>query len=72
MGRVGVDGLCAHLRIGEVSHAYFKAGRGIAPEDLKSMCEKIYKRARAEKDLSSILQCGLQDRCRGVGAALAA
>lgn len=36
--------------IGEVSDLYFKTGRGVAPDDMKAMFEKIYKEKKAEKE----------------------
>ena len=36
--------------IGEVSHAYFASGRGMASSELRSMFDAIYRRKRAEKD----------------------
>src|SRR5215467_9035157 len=36
--------------MGEVSACFFRSGRGVAPDDLKSMFEKIYKKKKAEKE----------------------
>jgi uncharacterized protein (DUF697 family) len=39
--------------IGEVSDHYFKTGRGVSPDTLKDMFEKVYARKRAEKEASA-------------------
>jgi uncharacterized protein (DUF697 family) len=39
--------------IGEVSDHYFKTGRGVSPDTLKEMFEKVYTRKRAEKEASA-------------------
>ena len=39
--------------VGEVSDHYFRSGRGVAAEDLKSMFEKVYKQKRAEKEAAN-------------------
>jgi uncharacterized protein (DUF697 family) len=39
--------------VGEVSDHYFRAGRGMPNEDLKSMFDKVYKQKRAEKEAAN-------------------
>lgn len=36
--------------IGEVSDHYFKTGRGVAPEDLKTMFKKVYREKKQERE----------------------
>jgi uncharacterized protein (DUF697 family) len=39
--------------IGEVSDHYFKTGRGVSPDTLKDMFEKVYTKKRTEKEASA-------------------
>jgi uncharacterized protein (DUF697 family) len=48
--------------IGEVSDFYFRMGRGVAPDDLKQMFEKIYKEKKAEKEREHRGNSSLKDR----------
>jgi uncharacterized protein (DUF697 family) len=55
--------------IGEVSDFYFQSGRGVAPDDLKEMFDKIYKQKRAEKERSHKSDSSLKDRLEQLKAA---
>jgi len=50
--------------IGEVSHAYFASGRGMASSELRSMFDAIYRRTRAEKEASAAENSTLAARLR--------
>jgi uncharacterized protein (DUF697 family) len=39
--------------VGEVSDFYFRSGRGVSPDDLRSMFERIYKQKRSEKETAA-------------------
>lgn len=48
--------------IGEVSEHYFRAGRGVPPEELKEMFERVYKNKKAEKQTEHKGNASLKDR----------
>src|SRR5439155_20293775 len=39
--------------IGEVSHAYFRSGRGLSSRELQSMFSAIYRQKKAEKEAAA-------------------
>lgn len=39
--------------VGEVSDFYFRSGRGVPPEELRAMFDKVYKEKRAEKEAAN-------------------
>lgn len=39
--------------VGEVSDFYFRSGRGVAPEELRAMFDKVYREKRAEKEAAN-------------------
>ena len=45
-----VDGVRAHVAIGEVSDHYFKTGRGVSADELKQRFQSVYKEKKAEKE----------------------
>ncbi len=48
--------------VGEVSDFYFRQGRGVPQEDLRSMFKKVYKQKRAEKEASNRGNASLKDK----------
>ena len=48
--------------VGDVSDYYFRSGRGVSPEDLKSMFEKVYKAKRSEKETAAKANSSLKDK----------
>ncbi|MBS2029840.1 MAG: DUF697 domain-containing protein [Deltaproteobacteria bacterium] len=48
--------------VGEVSDFYFRSGRGVAAEDLRSMFQKVYKEKRAEKEAANKDNATLKDK----------
>jgi uncharacterized protein (DUF697 family) len=48
--------------IGEVSDHYFKTGRGVSPDTLKEMFEKVYRSKRAEKEASARAESDLRSK----------
>lgn len=55
--------------VGEVSDYYFTHGRGVPPQDLKQMFDKVYKRTRAEKQAQHKGNASLKDRLEQLGEA---
>jgi len=50
--------------VGEVAHYYFKMGRGVSPDELEAMFQKIYRSKREERareSKSSSLKARLED-----------
>lgn len=50
--------------IGEVSHAYFKSGRGLSGVQLKSMFKAAYAQKKNEREAAARAQDTLQERLR--------
>jgi len=59
--------------VGEVAHYYFKMGRGVSPDELEAMFQKIYRSKRAEKareQKSGSLKARLEDLTEAFKAGL--
>jgi uncharacterized protein (DUF697 family) len=52
--------------VGEVSHCYFKSGRGLSATELKSMFRSVYDAKRAEKDAAAKSNETLKEKLRQV------
>jgi uncharacterized protein (DUF697 family) len=52
--------------IGEVSHCYFKSGRGLSARDLRSMYRSVYEAKRAEKEAAARGSESLKDKLRQI------
>ena len=50
--------------IGEVSDHYFRHGRGVDPDDLRSMFRKVYDEKKAEKDRAHRSDSGLRRKLK--------
>src|SRR6185503_6629749 len=58
--------------IGEVSDHYFKTGRGVSPDALRDMFEKIYKSKKAEKQAAVGKDTSLKSKLEQLTAAFEA
>jgi uncharacterized protein (DUF697 family) len=52
--------------IGEVSHCYFKSGRGLSSAQLRSMFRSVYETKRAEKEAAARASETLKEKLRQV------
>jgi uncharacterized protein (DUF697 family) len=57
--------------VGEVSDHYFRSGRGVSPQDLKSMFDKVYRAKRAEKETAAKGNESLKDKLEQLKEAFA-
>lgn len=55
--------------VGEVAHYYFKSGRGVSPDELKDMFEKLYGSKRKEKADASRRSGSLKEKLSDLVAA---
>jgi uncharacterized protein (DUF697 family) len=58
--------------IGEVSHCYFKSGRGMSASELRSAYRSVYEAKRAEKEAQVKNDASLKERLRQLNEAFAA
>jgi uncharacterized protein (DUF697 family) len=55
--------------IGECAHVYFASGRGVSKDEMRSMFERFYEKAKADKDAETKANASLKQRLTAVVAA---
>jgi uncharacterized protein (DUF697 family) len=55
--------------VGEVAHYYFKSGRGVSPDELRVMFEKLYREKREERARAGKRDGSLKERLEDLVAA---